>query len=60
MIERIYETPLGPIHYWVGAASERKRPALAFLPGNLCIYYGDETGMTGMSEMCRHSRERSS
>ena len=33
MIERIYETPLGPIHYWVGAASERKRPALAFLPG---------------------------
>ena len=28
--------------------------ALAFLPGNLCIYYGDETGMTGMSDpFCR-------
>ena len=34
MIERIYETPCGPIHYWVGeAAGQPEQPALVLLPG---------------------------
>ena len=33
MIERIYTTPSGDIHYWVNDKAERKEPQLIFLPG---------------------------
>ena len=35
MIEKVYETPCGPIHYWVGEAADQRpeRPALVLLPG---------------------------
>ena len=35
MIEKVYETPCGPIHYWVGEAADQRpeRPALMLLPG---------------------------
>lgn len=33
MMEKIYETPLGPIHYWVNGEGERSSPQLVFLPG---------------------------
>ena len=33
MIEKVFDTPLGAIHYWVGAKPFRPAPQLAFLPG---------------------------
>ena len=33
MIERVYSTPCGDIHYWVNDAGTQKRPQLVFLPG---------------------------
>lgn len=35
MIEKVYETPCGPIHYWVSEAADQRpeRPALVLLPG---------------------------
>lgn len=33
MIERVYDTPCGPIHYWVGEKAEHAAPQLIFLPG---------------------------
>ena len=33
MVEKIYETPCGPIRYWVNSASDGSKPALVFLPG---------------------------
>ena len=33
MLERIYDTACGPIHYWVGAEAAQAGPELVFLPG---------------------------
>ena len=33
MLERIYDTPCGEIHYWVGQKPTQNRPQLIFLPG---------------------------
>ena len=33
MLERIYKTPNGEIHYWVNQTAEQDRPQLIFLPG---------------------------
>ena len=33
MLEKIYETDRGPIHYWVGENAARTSPQLIFLPG---------------------------
>ena len=33
MIERIFETPRGGIHYWIDGAAEHPVPQLVFLPG---------------------------
>jgi len=33
MLERIYKTPNGEIHYWVNQMAEQDRPQLIFLPG---------------------------
>ena len=33
MLEKIYPTPCGEIHYWVNAPRPRSEPALVFLPG---------------------------
>ncbi len=33
MLERIYKTPNGEIHYWVNHTAEQDRPQLIFLPG---------------------------
>ena len=33
MIEKIYETPLGNIHYWINTEAENKDHQLVFLPG---------------------------
>lgn len=33
MTERIYDTPRGPIHYWVNKEAECSSPQLVFLPG---------------------------
>ena len=33
MTEKTYETPCGPIRYWVGTDAEEESPQLVFLPG---------------------------
>lgn len=33
MIEKIYQTKLGDIHYWISYEGEHKSPQLVFLPG---------------------------
>ena len=33
MLERIYTTPCGDIHYWINAAADRKSPQMVLLPG---------------------------
>ena len=33
MRERFFDTPCGPIHYWVGESAAQKSPQLVFLPG---------------------------
>ncbi len=33
MLEKIFETKNGPIHYWVNKDADRKSPQLVFLPG---------------------------
>ena len=33
MLEKIYETPCGPIHYWLGEGAAQAGPQLVFLPG---------------------------
>ena len=33
MLERIYDTACGPIHYWVGRDAKQEVPELVFLPG---------------------------
>ena len=33
MIEKIYKTKLGDIHYWISYEGEHKSPQLVFLPG---------------------------
>ena len=33
MEEKIYETPMGPIHYWISRKPEETKGTLVFLPG---------------------------
>lgn len=33
MLERVYKTPCGDIHYWVNETAEHTEPQLVFLPG---------------------------
>ncbi len=33
MLEKTYETPCGPIRYWISETAERAAPQLVFLPG---------------------------